>query len=39
VAISFQYFNLVEKREGHGLKMLIEGIGQKKLDLNEDGEY
>jgi hypothetical protein len=39
VAISFQYFNLVEKREGNGLKMLIEGIGQKKLDLNEDGEY
>ena len=39
VAISFQYFNLVEKREGSGLKMLIEGIGQKKLDLNEDGEY
>ncbi len=39
VAISFQYFNLIEKREGNGLKMLIEGIGQKKLDLNEDGEY
>ena len=39
VAISFQYFNLVEKREGNGLKLLIEGIGQKKLDLNEDGEY
>ena len=39
IAISFQYFNLVEKREGNGLKMLIEGIGQKKLDLNEDGEY
>lgn len=39
VAISFQYFNLVEKREGNGLKILIEGIGQKKLDLNEDGEY
>lgn len=39
VAISFQYFNLVEKREGNGLKMLIEGIGQKKLDLNEDEEY
>lgn len=39
VALSFQYFNLVEKREGNGLKMLIEGIGQKKLDLNEDGEY
>ncbi|MEY4541139.1 MAG: hypothetical protein RLZZ306_2896 [Bacteroidota bacterium] len=39
VAISFQYFNLVEKREGNGLKMLIESIGQKKLDLNEDGEY
>jgi hypothetical protein len=39
VAISFQYFNLVEKREGNGLKMLIESIGEKKLDLNEDGEY
>ena len=39
VAISFQYFNLVEKREGSGLKTLIESIGQKKLDLNEDGEY
>ena len=39
VAISFQYFNLVEKREGNGLKTLIESIGQKKLDLNEDGEY
>ena len=39
VAISIQYFNLVEKREGNGLKMLIEGIGQKKLDLNDDGEY
>jgi hypothetical protein len=39
IAISFQYFNLVEKLEGNGLKMLIEGIGQKKLDLNEDGEY
>ena len=39
VAISFQYFNLVEKREGNALKLLIEGIGQKKLDLNEDGEY
>jgi hypothetical protein len=39
IAISFQYFNLVEKREGNALKMLIEGIGQKKLDLNEDGEY
>lgn len=39
VAISFQYFNLVEKREGNGLKLLIESIGQKKLDLNEDGEY
>jgi|GEM_PF-1654920 len=39
VAISFQYFNLVEKREGNGLRILIEGIGQKKLDLNEDGEY
>jgi hypothetical protein len=39
VALSFQYFNLVEKREGNGLKMLIESIGQKKLDLNEDGEY
>ena len=39
VAISFQYFNLVEKREGNSLKMLIESIGQKKLDLNEDGEY
>ena len=39
VAISFQYFNLVEKREGNSLKMLIEGIGEKKLDLNEDGEY
>ena len=39
VAISFQYFNLVEKREGTALKTLIESIGQKKLDLNEDGEY
>ena len=39
VAISFQYFNLVEKREGTSLKLLIEGIGQKKLDLNDDGEY
>ncbi len=39
IAISFQYFNLVEKREGNSLKMLIEGIGEKKLDLNEDGEY
>jgi hypothetical protein len=39
VAISFQYFNLVERREGNGLKMLIESIGQKKLDLNENGEY
>ena len=39
IAISFQYFNLVEKREGTSLKMLIQGIGQKKLDLNEDGEY
>ena len=39
VAISFQYFNLVEKREGNSLKMLIEGIGEKKLDLNENGEY
>ena len=39
VAISFQYFNLVEKREANGLKMLIQEIGKKKLDLNEDGEY
>jgi len=39
IAISFQYFNLVEKREGNSLKMLIESIGRKKLDLNEDGEY
>jgi hypothetical protein len=39
IAISFQYFNLVEKRKGNGLKMLIEGIGEKKLNLNEDGEY
>lgn len=39
VAISFQYFNLVEKREGTGLKTLIESIGQKKLDFNEDEEY
>ena len=39
VAISFQYFNLVEKREGTTLKTLIQSIGQKKLDLNEDGEY
>ena len=39
IAISFQYFNLVEKREGTSLKMLIQSIGQKKLDLNEDGEY
>ena len=39
IAISFQYFNLVEKREGTSLKTLIQSIGQKKLDLNEDGEY
>lgn len=39
VAISFQYFNLAEKREGNGLKLLIKEIGQKKIDLNEDGEY
>ena len=39
VAISFQYFNLVEKREANGLKRLIDGIGKKKLDLNGDGEF
>lgn len=39
IAISFQYFNLVEKREGTTLKTLIQSIGQKKLELNEDGEY
>ena len=39
ITISFQYFNLVEKREGTSLKILIQSIGQKKLDLNEDGEY
>ena len=39
VGISFQYFNLVEKREGTALISQIESIGQKPVDLNLEGEY
>lgn len=39
VALSFQYFNLIERRDGTSLKSLISGIGQKKTFENEDEEY
>lgn len=39
VALSFQYFNLVERRDGNSLKSQISDIGQKKTFENEDEEY
>jgi hypothetical protein len=39
VAIAFQYFNLVEKKEGTGLLNQIGSIGKKPIDTNLEGEY
>lgn len=39
VAISFQYFNLVEKKDGTSLKSQISTIGQKKTSENDGEEY
>lgn len=39
VALTFQYFNLVERKDGTSLKSQISAIGQKKTFENEDEEY
>ncbi|GAB3306776.1 hypothetical protein [Hymenobacter tenuis] len=46
IAISFQYFNLVERREGEGSRLLLDSIGQQvplataqALRPDDEGEY
>jgi hypothetical protein len=39
IAISFQYFNLVEKKESRGLLLQIEQIGKKNIEDNQDADY
>ncbi|UPL48077.1 hypothetical protein [Hymenobacter sublimis] len=46
IAISFQYFNLVERRDGEGTRLLVDSIGQtaptaapQALRPDDEGEY
>ncbi|MFN8353879.1 MAG: hypothetical protein U0Y10_05525 [Spirosomataceae bacterium] len=39
IALGFQYFNLVEKKDGLGLQQQINQIGQQTKSTDEDGEY
>ena len=46
IALAFQYFNLVERKEGRGLHALVDQLGQAPADVNaqtyrpdEQGEY
>ncbi len=48
LALVFQYFNLVERREGHGLRLLVDQLGQSQAAPvaqsghyrpNDEGEY
>jgi hypothetical protein len=39
LAIAFQYFNLVERREGVGLRMLIQQLGQPAPTTPDHGTY
>jgi hypothetical protein len=39
LAITFQYFSLVERKEGNSLKSQISEIGQKNRPYNDDEEY
>ena len=40
LALLFQYFNLVERREGHGLRLLVDQLGQPQAaPVAESGHY
>ena len=47
LALAFQYFNLVERREGAGLSLMVESLGQTAAPRvgstnyrpDDDGEY
>lgn len=46
LALAFQYFNLAERREGYGLRLLVDGLGQpapavasQHYQPDEEGEY
>jgi hypothetical protein len=46
LALAFQYFNLVERHEGYGLRLLVDGLGQSAptarshhYQPDEEGEY
>jgi hypothetical protein len=39
LAVAFQYFNLVERREGHGLHALVDSIGAQPASVGLSREY
>lgn len=40
LALVFQYFNLVEQREGHGLRLLVDQLGQPQVaPVAQSGHY
>jgi hypothetical protein len=39
LALAFQYFNLVERREGAGLRLMVESLGQTAAPVASSGAY